>query len=137
MTHYIEKVENNQEKTGTDVDLVYLKDTGMVLAISDEYIGLYDSIEHFWEARPDSPAITPIEHFPPAQGEKLGYFVKAVTPMDTGGGCSIDLVEFNDGRILGIDDDTMCLYQNLQDWQDGYHDRHMSIFIEPPSHGPR
>lgn len=41
--------------------------------------------------------------------------IAKVSSWDSGGGVLIDLVELNDGRILGITEEIMILYDNMED----------------------
>ena len=40
-----------------------------------------------------------------------------VSSADTGGGFVIDLVRLSDGRVLGISEDAVVLYENLDDFE--------------------
>lgn len=41
-------------------------------------------------------------------------FIADISSMDTGGGCIVDFVHLKDGRILGINDETMVLYKDME-----------------------
>lgn len=43
------------------------------------------------------------------------FFVKVDT-VNTGGGCMVDIIKLEDGRILGINDDSVVLYQSMEDF---------------------
>lgn len=41
--------------------------------------------------------------------------IKSVTSWDSGGGIEVDLVELADGRVLGITDESIVLYKDMED----------------------
>ena len=41
-------------------------------------------------------------------------FIEAVTTENTGGGTMVDFVILKDGRILGVNDDCVCLYNSME-----------------------
>lgn len=41
--------------------------------------------------------------------------IKSVTSWDSGGGIEVDLVELADGRVLGITDEVVVLYKNMDE----------------------
>ena len=43
--------------------------------------------------------------------------IAEISTADTGGGIAIDLVTLNDGRVVGISEDAVVLYDNLDDFQ--------------------
>ncbi|MCK9608833.1 MAG: hypothetical protein M0R33_20530 [Methylomonas sp.] len=50
--------------------------------------------------------------------QKLEY-VRSVSSWDSGGGIVVDVVELADGRVLGITDESVVLYPNMDALQDG------------------
>lgn len=40
-----------------------------------------------------------------------------ISSADTGGGFVIDLVTLGDGRVLGISEDAVVLYENMDDFE--------------------
>ena len=46
-------------------------------------------------------------------------FVKRLTTWDSGGGMAMDIVELQDGQVLGITEDSVVLYQNMDDLEQG------------------
>ena len=48
---------------------------------------------------------------------KLEY-IESVTSSDTGGHCIVDFVILKDGRVLGINDECVCLYKSMEDFWD-------------------
>lgn len=45
--------------------------------------------------------------------------IKSVATWDSGGGIEIDIIELNDGRVLGISDEAVILYENMEDLVSG------------------
>ncbi|MFC1588035.1 hypothetical protein ACFL54_06985 [Planctomycetota bacterium] len=45
--------------------------------------------------------------------------VKNVSEWDSGGGVVIDVVELNDGRVLGITEEIVILYASMNDLTEG------------------
>jgi hypothetical protein len=41
--------------------------------------------------------------------------IKSVTSWDSGGGMQVDLVELTDGRVLGITDESVVLYADMEE----------------------
>ncbi len=50
--------------------------------------------------------------------DELSY-VKSVSSWDSGGGVMVDLIELKDGRVLGISDEVLILYKNMEDLVSG------------------
>jgi hypothetical protein len=48
---------------------------------------------------------------------KLEY-IDSVTSCDTSGGSYVDFVILKDGRVLGINDEYVCLYKSMDDFWD-------------------
>ena len=42
--------------------------------------------------------------------------IKRVFSENNGGNCSVDFVELNDGRIVGINEECIVLYESLEDF---------------------
>jgi hypothetical protein len=51
--------------------------------------------------------------------EQKSEYVRSVSSWDSGGGIIVDIVELADGRVLGITDESVVLYPNLDALQDG------------------
>jgi hypothetical protein len=51
--------------------------------------------------------------------EQKSEYVRSVSSWDSGGGIMVDIVELADGRVLGITDESVVLYPNLDALQDG------------------
>ena len=53
----------------------------------------------------------------------------------TGGNCPVDFVTLKDGRVLGISDDCVVLYQDMQDfWDMETKSRQcIDLYSEPPT----
>lgn len=45
--------------------------------------------------------------------------IKSVHTWDSGGGIELDIVELSDGRVLGISDEAVILYDNMEDLASG------------------
>jgi hypothetical protein len=46
-------------------------------------------------------------------------FIEDISSMDTGGGCIVDFVHLKDGRVLGINDECVCLYKDMEHFGNG------------------
>ena len=44
--------------------------------------------------------------------------IKRVFCENTGGGTMVDFIELNDGRILGLNDECVVLYESIADFYD-------------------
>jgi hypothetical protein len=44
--------------------------------------------------------------------------IAELSSADTGGGITVDLVKLRDGRVLGISEDAIVLYRDLEDFED-------------------
>jgi len=51
--------------------------------------------------------------------EQKFEYVRSVSSWDSGGGIVVDIVELADGRVLGITDESVVLYPNIDALQDG------------------
>ena len=49
---------------------------------------------------------------------KLDNIVKAYTE-NTGGGCLVDFLELENGLLLAVSDEAICLYANMDDFYEG------------------
>ncbi|MBI3440885.1 MAG: hypothetical protein HY052_03625 [Proteobacteria bacterium] len=45
--------------------------------------------------------------------------IKSVSTWDSGGGIEIDVIELADGRVLGLTDEVIILYESIDDLQSG------------------
>ncbi len=45
--------------------------------------------------------------------------IKSVSTWDSGGGIELDIVELADGRVLGISDEAVILYESMDDLEAG------------------
>lgn len=46
-------------------------------------------------------------------------YIKGVSSWDSGGGMEIDIIELADGRVLGISEDAVILYESMEDLESG------------------
>jgi hypothetical protein len=46
-------------------------------------------------------------------------FIKMITTYQTGGGCMVDFVMLKGGKVLAIDNDTIGLYDSLDEFYEG------------------
>lgn len=51
--------------------------------------------------------------------KKNNPYVKNVSTWDSGGGVTLGLVELDDGSVLGISDEVIILYANMDDVMGG------------------
>ena len=42
--------------------------------------------------------------------------IKAIFTENAGGNCTVDFVQLNDGRVLGINEECVVLYASLEDF---------------------
>ncbi len=64
-------------------------------------------------------------------------YIKEVFDMETGGGCVVDFVKLSDGRIVGINDESIVLYEDMNHFTDGrtdmsFKDRCINIPCDKP-----
>lgn len=45
-------------------------------------------------------------------------YIKKIETHDTGGGCTVDFLYLHDGRVVGINDECICLYENIERFHD-------------------
>jgi len=45
--------------------------------------------------------------------------ISEVTTWDSGGGIEMDIVTLKDGRVLGITEDSVVLYESMEDMEAG------------------
>jgi hypothetical protein len=52
------------------------------------------------------------------KGETMTNFayIKEITTENTGGGCMVDFVHLHDGRVIGLNDECVVLYQNMDEF---------------------
>lgn len=43
-------------------------------------------------------------------------YIEKIESENTGGGCMVDFVILKDGRVLGINDEYVCLYASMDDF---------------------
>ena len=60
-------------------------------------------------------------------------FIKAVTTENTGGGCMVDFVLLYNGQVLGLNDECVVLYDNMEDFWDGVHKDRQCITLRYPT----
>jgi len=58
---------------------------------------------------------------------KTYKFIKQVFTENTGGGCYVDFIELEDGRIIGINEECVVLYKNMDDVYEGGHEKSFSL----------
>lgn len=46
-------------------------------------------------------------------------YIKTVSSWNSGGGITMDIVELKDGRVLGITDESVILYSNMEALEGG------------------
>jgi len=57
------------------------------------------------------------------------HYVRTVSSWDSGGGILLDIVELADGRVLGISEDSVVLYDSIEDLQQGSSSDNQTIFL--------
>lgn len=45
-------------------------------------------------------------------------YIKEITSENTGGGCMVDFIHLNDGRVIGLNDECAVLYDNMDEFWD-------------------
>jgi hypothetical protein len=53
----------------------------------------------------------------------MNMYVKKVDTQNTGGGCMVDIVHLENGHVLGINDEYVCLYESERDFYSGHPNR--------------
>ena len=43
-------------------------------------------------------------------------YIQKIDTVNTGGGCMVDLITLNDGRVIGLNDECAVLYDNIEDF---------------------
>jgi hypothetical protein len=64
---------------------------------------------------------------------KLDY-IKRVFSENCGGGTMVDFVELNDGRILGINDEFVVLYESMEEFYECNTKNRQSIVLKDYEH---
>lgn len=92
---------------------------GALLVISDEAICLYDNPKD-WSGEGDSANYRPLFEGGVQRCEPPGAltFVKGRSAFEEEGPVSVDLLELADGRVLGIDEESVVLYPGMLDFED-------------------
>ena len=67
---------------------------------------------------------------------KLEY-IKKVDSMNTGGGCIVDFVHLRDGRVIGINDESLVVYRSMEEYTDGDDCEHAYMFDNEPKYTMR
>lgn len=57
----------------------------------------------------------------------IGTHIKKVTTENTGGGCMVDFIHLPDGRVIGVNEDCIVLYNSMRDFELGESDNPPSI----------
>lgn len=58
-------------------------------------------------------------------------FIDNVTSENTGGGCHVDFVTLKDGRVLGINEECVVLYESMDDFWDCENKDRPALTIPP------
>lgn len=57
-------------------------------------------------------------------------YIKSTETVNTGGGCMVDLIYLQDGRVIGLNDECAVLYASITDfWNGGSND--LPAFLIP------
>jgi hypothetical protein len=66
----------------------------------------------------------------PSPASFASSYLLRVETVNTGGGCMVDLLHMQDGRCVGLNDESIVVYRNAQDFHDNEDDRSVhSIWI--------
>jgi hypothetical protein len=57
-------------------------------------------------------------------------YVREVITENTGGGCMVDYIKLKNGRVIGISDECVVLYESEEAAQDGIHHDNDVIYFE-------
>jgi hypothetical protein len=119
MNAFIAKTETQHTGGNCMADVIELT-SGRVIVISDEVVCVFPNLKTWDEG--------PVEDCSELEtSEALGYgrceaseagltFVQRITTYEPDGPVSVDLLHLADGRVLGIDTETVCLYPTLADF---------------------
>lgn len=123
----------DDENTGGNciVTFAYLKE-GRVLGITDDAVVLYRSLDHFYNICQEGDDTDVCPYFPLSYDREVlakpDYgtpdmdvvvadcaleYVKAVTEWDGGGRAPVTCLHLADGQILGIDAESVVLYEDM------------------------
>jgi hypothetical protein len=58
-------------------------------------------------------------------------YIAEVTSENSGGGTFVDFVHLNDGRVIGITDDCVCLYESLDAFWECRLENIPTIYLTP------
>ncbi len=109
---FVERVFTENTGGGCMVDLIILKD-GRVIGLYDEVVVLYPTTMSFYVGYEEGNHVFPTiwrpkkETAPGMETPKLGTYIDGITVEYT-----VDLLTLDTGEILGIDAESVCLYEN-------------------------
>ena len=43
-------------------------------------------------------------------------YIQKIQTVNTGGGCYVDLITMQDGQVIGLNDECIVLYKNMEDF---------------------
>lgn len=119
-------------------DIIELK-SGPVVVITDEVVCVYPNLKT-WEDGPaeDHRALEFVngeQSFARGEDSEVALtFVKRITTYEPDGPVSVDLLELFDGRVFGIDTDSLVLYPTMKDFEsesgEGCADGVLSLVVE-------
>jgi hypothetical protein len=113
-----------------ELDLVTLWD-GRVLGIDEEAMCLYRDINHVFGEDSHKP-LASISFEPCLLGRTTyAHWVEGSYSLNTGGNCMVDILELSDNRVLGITDDAICLYKNLDAFWECRLENIPTIYLTP------
>jgi hypothetical protein len=61
--------------------------------------------------------------------EVKAEYIRSISTWDSGGGINIDVIELTDGRVLGITDESVVLYKNMESLEEGETDAQAKTII--------
>lgn len=57
-------------------------------------------------------------------------YIDRIESENTGGHCMVDFVILKDGRVLGINDEYVCLYKSMDDFWEATSENHPTIYLK-------
>jgi hypothetical protein len=144
-SQFISSIETVNSGGCCMVDLVHLRD-GQIIGVTDDCAVLYPNEAALWsetEAVGEFPWLDLAQQVNPdmyeilkriPDADKPGTFVVRLTPEYT-----VDLLTLDDGKVLGIDGATLCLYADAEAVFSGKPDaviQCIDLKIEAPTRSP-
>jgi len=110
---FIKSISTENTGGGCMVDFIFLLD-GRVIGVNDDCVVLYPTLEAFGQGDDDGsfdsfPVIDlPVVEAQALQQQGIGTFIQDIQVEYT-----VDVLTLKSGQVIGIDNETVCLYESL------------------------